>query len=62
MVVDVLVAVNQFMKVMDIEFEKDFDLNNYDEVCTKLFDFGKVTINNNIVFSLNDIKKVSARI
>ncbi|MBD3830553.1 MAG: succinylglutamate desuccinylase/aspartoacylase family protein [Arcobacter sp.] len=54
-----LKSIEEFMKVMDIEFEKDFDLNNYDEVCTKLFDFGKVTINNNIVFSLNDIKKVT---
>ncbi len=42
---------------MDIEFSRNFDVNNYKEVQKLLFDFGKIEINNNISFNLNDIKK-----
>ena len=33
---------------MDIEFSRNFDVNNYKEVQKLLFDFGKIEINNNI--------------
>ena len=41
---------------MNIEFEREFDINNYEDVKSKVYDFGKVTINNNISFDLSDIK------
>ena len=46
----------EFMKIMNIEFERDFDINNYAEVEKKVNDFGKITINDNISFDLTDIK------
>jgi hypothetical protein len=51
-----LKSIEEFMKIMDIKFERDFDINNYEEVKNKIYDFGKVTINNNISFDLTDIK------
>ncbi|MGE0051777.1 MAG: M99 family metallo-carboxypeptidase C-terminal domain-containing protein, partial [Arcobacter sp.] len=54
-----LKSIEEFMKVMNIEFERDFDVNNYEEVSKKLFDFGKVRINNNMIFDLSDIKKTT---
>lgn len=51
-----LKAIEEFMKIMNIEFERDFDLNNYEEVEKRVNDFGKITINNNISFDLTDIK------
>ena len=33
---------------MDIEFERDFDLNNYETVEKLLTEFGILSINNNI--------------
>jgi len=51
-----LKAIEEFMKIMNIEFERDFDINNYEVVEQKVNDFGKITINNNITFDLTDIK------
>lgn len=54
-----LKSIEEFMNIMHIEFERDFDINNYDEIQKKLFDFGTVKINNNIEFNLSDIKKTT---
>lgn len=51
-----LKSIEEFMKIMDIKFERDFDINNYEEVKKRVYDFEKVTINENISFDLNDIK------
>lgn len=51
-----LKAMEEFMKIMNIEFERDFDINNYEEVEKRVNYFGKITINNNISFDLTDIK------
>ncbi|MDD2888295.1 MAG: M99 family carboxypeptidase catalytic domain-containing protein [Aliarcobacter sp.] len=51
-----LKAIEEFMKIMNIEFERDFDINNYDEVQKRVNDFGEITINDNISFDLTDIK------
>lgn len=51
-----LKAIEEFMKIMNIEFERDFDINNYEVVEQKVNDFGKITINDNITFDLTDIK------
>ncbi|MDD2896614.1 MAG: M99 family carboxypeptidase catalytic domain-containing protein [Aliarcobacter sp.] len=51
-----LKAMEEFMKIMNIEFERDFDINNYEEVERIVNDFGKITINDNISFDLTDIK------
>lgn len=51
-----LKAIEEFMKIMNIEFERDFDINNYDEVEKRVNDFGKITINDNLSFNLTDIK------
>lgn len=53
-----LKSIEEFMKIMDIEFKRDFDLNNYEDVKKRVFEFGDVVINSNIKFNLNDIKKV----
>ena len=47
------------MNIMHIEFERNFDMNNYDDIQKKISDFGKVKINDNIAFDLNDIKKTT---
>jgi hypothetical protein len=54
-----LKSIEEFMHIMHIEFERKFDINNYDDVESKLFDFGKVKINDNIAFDLSDIKKTT---
>lgn len=53
-----LKSMEEFMKIMDIEFQRDFDINNYEEVKKRLFDFGEVKINENIAFDLNDTRKI----
>ncbi|MFY4807221.1 M99 family carboxypeptidase catalytic domain-containing protein [Aliarcobacter butzleri] len=53
-----LKSIEEFMKIMDIEFQRDFDINNYEEVKKRLFDFGEVKINENIAFDLNDSRKI----
>ena len=51
-----LKSIEEFMKIMNIEFERDFDLNNYEEVKSRIYDFEKIKINHNIGFDLSDIK------
>ena len=51
-----LKSIEEFMRIMNIEFERDFDLNNYEEVKSRIYDFGKLKINDNIGFELSDIK------
>ena len=51
-----LKSIEEFMNIMNMEFEREFDINNYEDVKSKVYDFGKVTINNNISFDLSDIK------
>ena len=51
-----LKSIEEFMNIMHIKFERKFDINNYDDVQKKLFDFGKVRVNDNMVFDLSDIK------
>ena len=53
-----LKSMEEFMKIMDIEFQRDFDINNYEEVKKRLFDFGEVKINDNIAFDLSDTRKI----
>ena len=53
-----LKSIEEFMKIMDIEFQRDFDINNYEEVKKRLFDFGEVKINENIAFDLRDSRKI----
>ncbi|WP_198306275.1 M99 family carboxypeptidase catalytic domain-containing protein [Arcobacter vandammei] len=52
-----LKSIEEFMNVMEIGFERDFDVNNYDSVKKLVEDFGTLTINNNIKLNLTDIKK-----
>jgi hypothetical protein len=54
-----LKSIEEFMNIMHIKFERKFDINNYDDVQKKLFDFGKVRVNDNIVFDLSDIKRTT---
>ena len=51
-----LVAIEEFMKIMDIPFIRDFDLNaqNISKIMT---DHGYLTINDRIKLNLSDIKK-----
>lgn len=51
-----LKSIEEFMRIMRIDFERDFDLNNYEEVKSRIFDFGKVKINDNIALDLSDLK------
>ncbi|MEV9593505.1 M99 family carboxypeptidase catalytic domain-containing protein [Aliarcobacter butzleri] len=53
-----LKSMEEFMKIMDIEFQRDFDINNYEEVKKRLFDFGEVKINENIAFDLSNSRKI----
>ncbi len=52
-----LKSIEEFMKVMDIEFERDFDLNNYETVEKLLTEFGILSINNNIKIDLTNIRR-----
>ncbi len=51
-----LLAIEEFMKIMNISFTKDFQLdeNNISEI---IKDYGTLTINDNISLDFNDIKK-----
>jgi hypothetical protein len=51
-----LLAIEEFMKIMDIEYSRDFELNTK-EVEKLLKNNGYLIINDNISFELNDIKK-----
>lgn len=52
-----LKSIEEFMKVMDIEFERDFDLNNYGIIEELLTEFGTLSINNNIKIDLTNVRK-----
>ena len=52
-------SIEEFMKIMDIEFERNFDIDNYEDVKSKVFDFAKVKINNNILLDLTKIKSIT---
>ncbi|MBU0633381.1 succinylglutamate desuccinylase/aspartoacylase family protein [bacterium] len=49
-------AIEEFMKIMNIEYERDFELN-LEELSKIIDDYGSVVINNNILLNLCDIKK-----
>lgn len=50
-----LIAIEEFMKIMDISFTRDFDLNQ--KTLSKIIeDYGTLEINKNILFNLNGIK------
>lgn len=52
-----LKSIEEFMKVMDIEFERDFDLNNFEMIQGLLSEFGTLTINNNIKIDLTNARR-----
>jgi len=51
-----LSAIEEFMKVMDIKFTRNFDLTEKG-ISEILKEYGSLTINNNIDFNLSDIKR-----
>ena len=51
-----LVAIEEYMKIMGIEFTRDFDLTEQG-VGKIITNYGTLTINNNIKIDLSDIKK-----
>lgn len=51
-----LLAIEEFMKIMDIEYIRKFDLNEK-ELSILIKNHGILTINNNILLNLSDIKK-----
>ncbi|PWE20650.1 hypothetical protein DF188_07510 [Aliarcobacter skirrowii] len=53
-----LKSIEEFMKIMNIEFTRDFDLNNLKEVEKLLNEFKTVTINDNIKLDLNNIRPI----
>jgi hypothetical protein len=50
-------AIEEFMKIMDIKYTRDFDLDNYDEVSKIVNQFGTIKINDNISLPLNGLYK-----
>ncbi|OCL96165.1 M99 family carboxypeptidase catalytic domain-containing protein [Aliarcobacter thereius] len=53
-----LKSIEEFMKIMNIEYERDFDINSYEDVKKLLFDYKYVTINENIKLNLNNIRPI----
>ncbi|MBU1659022.1 succinylglutamate desuccinylase/aspartoacylase family protein [bacterium] len=51
-----LLAIEEFMKIMDISFSRNFELNEV-EIDKILHENGTLNINNNILLNFNDIKK-----
>ena len=51
-----LKSIEEFMNIMDIKFERQFDINNYEDVKSKIYNFGNVLINENISLDLSDIR------
>jgi hypothetical protein len=49
-------SIEEFMKIMGIEYQRDFDIENYQDVKSKLYNFGDININNNFIFSLNNVR------
>ncbi|EQB40645.1 hypothetical protein M947_02220 [Sulfurimonas hongkongensis] len=50
-----LLAIEEFMKIMDIDYKREFDLNEK-ELSKILSQYGILNINNNISLNLHDIK------
>ena len=50
-----LLAIEEFMKIMDIDYEREFDLNEK-ELDSILSQYGVLNINNNISLNMNNIK------
>lgn len=48
-------SIEEFMKLMDIEFERDFEMN-FEGIQTALNEYGTVKINNNISLALTDLR------
>ncbi len=51
-----LLAIEEYMKTMDIGFKRDFELNE-SAIAKLLQNYGDLIINSNIALNLNDIKK-----
>ena len=51
-----LVAIEEYMKIMDINFTRDFQLNK-NEIEKIIKEYGTLEINHNILLNLNNIKK-----
>ena len=51
-----LLAIEEFMKIMHIEYSRDFELNEKN-VAKIIKNYGKLEINHNILLNLSDIKK-----
>ncbi len=54
-----LKAIESFMEIMGIEFERNFNIDNLDELQNILNQFQKVTINNRITLDLENIKSTN---
>lgn len=54
-----LKAIESFMGIMGIEFERNFDIDNLNELQNILNKFQKVTINNRITLDLENIKSTN---
>jgi len=54
-----LKAIESFMKIMDIEYERDFDLDNLDELSTLLKKYKTLKINDCITLDLENIKSTN---
>jgi len=52
-----LQAIEAYMKIMGIEFSRDFELTP-DEVKQRVYNYGKVIINDSIELDLNNVKRV----
>jgi hypothetical protein len=52
-----LKAIEEFMNVMGIEYERDFNLDNFDELNKIVYNFMNVKINNNILLPMSDLRK-----
>jgi hypothetical protein len=50
-----LLAIEEFMDIMDIKYERDFEINEK-EISKILKEYGRVDINENISFNLSNIK------
>lgn len=51
-----LLAIEEFMKIMGISYQRDFELN-IEELEKIVKNYGNLSINNNIILNLSDIKK-----
>jgi len=51
-----LLAIEEYMRIMDIKFQRNFDFNE-DEIAKILNNYGTLSINRNILLNLSDIKK-----